>query len=53
MHCAVQYLGGWFVDETDVGLKEVDEPEKSKKLRKLLCLFLRAQNSTDMDSIDL
>ena len=51
--CAVQFVGSWFVDAAHVGLKQADEPEKSKELRRMLSPFLRVQDSTGMVSIDL
>jgi hypothetical protein len=42
--CALaQMLGDWFTGPADVGLREVDEPEKAKKLRKTLMLFMQAR----------
>ncbi len=48
----LQHLGEWFVAEAQVGLKPADEPEKAKKLRKTLALFLRVDGITVVDSVE-
>ncbi len=41
MRVCLQRLTGWFTGAAGVELTEADEPEKARKLRKMLGLFLQ------------
>ncbi|CAL8467397.1 g6934 [Coccomyxa elongata] len=45
-------LTGWFTGPAGVELTEADEPEKARKLRKMLGLFLQVDGSCALDSVD-
>lgn len=48
----MQMLGEWFTGGAGVGLKPEDEPEKARKLRKTLALFLQV-NAPDLRRCDM
>ncbi|KAK9909456.1 hypothetical protein WJX75_002539 [Coccomyxa subellipsoidea] len=45
-------LTEWFTGAAGVELTEADEPEKARKLRKMLGLFLQVDGSCALDSVD-
>ncbi len=48
----LQGLAEWFVCKADVRLMDIDEPEKARKLGKMLGAFLHLDNGGTMDSLD-
>ena len=48
----LQGLAEWFVRKADVNLGDADEPEKARKLAKLLSAFLKLGDGGGMDSLD-
>ncbi len=49
---ALQGLAQWFVCKADVHLMDVDEPDKARKLAKLVGAFLHLGDGSAMDSLD-
>ncbi len=53
IQAVLQGLEEWFVRKADVGLMEADEPEKARKLAKMLSAFLHVGNGGAADSLDV